>query len=338
MRSYCPPLLQLVLLSVLVLSCKSSGKRFHLEGEIKNLNQGELYVYALDGNKEQTDTIQLEKGRFVYDGACEQRTTLMLVFPNFTEYPVFAEPGGKAKLKGDATNMKEMEISGNDDNEAMTAYRLQVAHAAPPDAKVLTEKFISDHASSPVATYLLRKHYIDTQHPNYTKASSLMAHLRKAQPHAADVAELDKQVKMLLAASVGKRLPAFKLTTIDGNTITEKDYQGPGKTVIIAYAEWSNEGMSMVRRLNQLLKDNKAQFRLLIISLDGNKEKVQRFKEQQELRGQMACPPEMFDAPAVQALSLTTVPDNIIVVNGKIVARSLPIERLENNLTPGQQQ
>ena len=44
MRSYCPPLLQLVLLSVLVLSCKSSGKRFHLEGEIKNLNQGELYV------------------------------------------------------------------------------------------------------------------------------------------------------------------------------------------------------------------------------------------------------------------------------------------------------
>ena len=326
-------LLLLVLLGITLSGCKRHTGRFRLEGKIANLNQGELYVYSLDGGLQQTDTIRLEKGRFVYETDCEHPATLVLVFPNFTEQPLFVTPGGSATLKADATNMKEMEINGGDDNDAMTAYRLQVAHAAPPDAAALTEKFIADHAASPVATYLLRRHYVDTPKPDYGVALRLVKVLQQAQPHSAAVGELARHLQSMHTTQARQPLPRFSLTTLSGERINERWCNEAPRTLIMTYAEWSNEGMSMLRRVNQLLKDNKASFRLLAISLDGDAGIARRLNEQEQMRGAVACPDRLFDEPALQALALTTVPDNIVVERGKIIARSLPADRLEGYLT-----
>ena len=318
---------------ITVTSCGKSGKRFRLEGRMKNLNQGELYVYAQDGSMKQADTIRIDKGRFTYETDCDHPATLIIVFPNFSELPLFTEPGGKATLKADATNMKELEIKGTDNNDAMTAYRLQVAHAAPPDAATLTETFIRDHADMPVATYLLRYHYIDTSKPDYNKAAKLIKALRAAQPHNPEVEMLSKQLQSLQSTAVGQRLPRFTLKTLSGNTLTEKDCMGSGKTVILTYAEWSNEAMSILRRLNQMLKDGRAQFNFIVINLDGDPSAVRRFAEHEQLRAHIACPEGLFEDAAVKALALTTVPDNITVAGGIIKGRSLPAEKLEELLT-----
>ena len=63
-----------------------------MEGRFRNLNQGEFYVYASGKDADGIDTIRVADGRFAYEKALQKKVTLMMVFPNFTEQAIFAEP------------------------------------------------------------------------------------------------------------------------------------------------------------------------------------------------------------------------------------------------------
>lgn len=304
---------------------------FRLEGKLKNINKGEFYVYSTDGSLGGVDTIRVDKGRFVYRTECNLPATLHIVFPNFSIQPLFIEPGGRATMRGDVTNMKELEVKGTDDNEAMTAYRLQVAHASPPDVARLTRKFIEDHTSSAVALHLLRQHYIDTSKPDYELASRLLVMIGKAQPHNKEASELAKHLRQIRSTAEGKSLPAFSMPLLTGGK-ADKALLGQGKSVIMAFAMWSNESLTMLRRLSYMLKNGKASFNLLVVSLDGSSSDVRQLMGGETFRGWYACPALMFDDLAVKALGLRTVPDNIVVHSGRIVRRSLPLEKLEKYL------
>ena len=68
--------------------------------------------------------------------------TLMLVFPNFTEQPIFAQPGKTVDVKGDAYHRKELTVEGTKDNKLMNSFRRQTANASPPEALKYARQFI----------------------------------------------------------------------------------------------------------------------------------------------------------------------------------------------------
>ena len=82
-------------------SCGTDGNHFKIDGRLLNLNQGEFYVYSNDQCVDGIDTIKVQGGRFSYEIPCSSPSTLTIVFPNFSETPVFAEPGKKVKVDGD---------------------------------------------------------------------------------------------------------------------------------------------------------------------------------------------------------------------------------------------
>lgn len=128
-------LLLLFVIALSLCSCGINGKRFKIKGHILNINQGEFYVYDDMGLINGIDTIKVEGGRFTYEMDCERPTTVMLVFPNFSEQPIFAEPGKDASVKGDASHLKELRIEGTKTNETMTKFRSQISNEAPPEIK-----------------------------------------------------------------------------------------------------------------------------------------------------------------------------------------------------------
>ena len=81
------------LLALIMVSCGTDKRHFKIDGRLLNLNQGEFYVYSPDGSLGGVDTIKVQAGRFTYKVECQKEMTLMIVFPNFTEQPVFAAPG-----------------------------------------------------------------------------------------------------------------------------------------------------------------------------------------------------------------------------------------------------
>ena len=57
-------------LILILVSCGVNKDKFKLEGHLLNLNQGEFYIYALDGSIAGFDTIKVEAGRFTYETTC----------------------------------------------------------------------------------------------------------------------------------------------------------------------------------------------------------------------------------------------------------------------------
>ena len=163
------PLMAVVLTLVATLVCTSCGtdsRHFRIDGRLLHLNQGEFYVYSPDGTINGLDTIKVQAGRFSYEVACDRPMTLMIVFPNFTEQPVFAQPGKSVDLKGDASHLKEMTVKGTKDNELMNKFREMLHNAAPPEMKKCAQLFVEDHPESRVGAYLVDRYFIHDANPD----------------------------------------------------------------------------------------------------------------------------------------------------------------------------
>ncbi len=121
-----------ILLTLVLVSCGTRHGQFKIEGRFLNLNQGEFYVYSPDGLIKGIDTIKVDGGHFTYQTACQEEGVLMLVFPNFSEQPIFAESGSSVNIKADASHLKELTVEGTKNNELMTTFRQQIVKSSPP--------------------------------------------------------------------------------------------------------------------------------------------------------------------------------------------------------------
>ena len=62
-------------------ACGSDRHTFLAEGDFKGFNEGELYIYGVDGTFP-LDTVAVVKGHFRFEVPIEDTTLFVLVFPN----------------------------------------------------------------------------------------------------------------------------------------------------------------------------------------------------------------------------------------------------------------
>lgn len=306
------------LLSLLLVSCGSRSGHFKMEGRLLHMNQGELYVYSPDGAIEGMDTIKIQGGRFTYEIPSQHNATLVIVFPNYSTQPIFTEPGEAVEVKADASHLKEMEVEGTDDNELMTKFRKQVASVSPPEELKYAIQFVKDHPESAVSVYLTEKYLIQTEGADYKKAAELVNLMAKEQPKNGTLARLKLQLKGLKSANVGTLLPNFSAKDLNGKTITGAELKG--KTVIInVWASWSYESMDIQRTLNGMAQ--KGQAAVIGICLDATAREARDVIKRDNISFPNICDGQMMESKLIKTLGLNTVPDNIVVKNGKIAER-----------------
>lgn len=313
-----------VLLSALLLlaSCGEDSRHFKIEGRLLQMNSGEFYVYSEDGDINGFDTIKVQGGRFAYEVPCERAMTLTLVFPNFSQIPIFAEPGKTISIDGDASHLKALKIKGSKTNELMSSFREHAANASPPEAKQYAAQFISDHPESPVSIFLLKQYFVAAPMPDYDQAAKLVALMKTKQPENNKLARLEQQVRMLSISCVGKPLPTFTVTDQNGRTISSASLL-KGVTVILVWAQWNYNSTDMMRQLRTLQTDGGKDFRVVAISVDGSKKDVTNYLKMNEMPWTFICTGEMFETKALKQLGLLVIPGNMIVKDGRIVARDL---------------
>ena len=141
---------------VLLTGCEKQRQTFRLEGTFKGFNQGELYICGIDGNFP-LDTVAVVKSKFQYEVALEEPTAFIVIFPNFSEVPVYGEKGAKVTIEGDVSHLREIDVDGTKENEVLTKYRKKTSHQTPPEVALSTEQFIKENPTSPFALYLIRK-------------------------------------------------------------------------------------------------------------------------------------------------------------------------------------
>lgn len=343
------------MLALVLVSCGTRKGYFSLEGRFINLNQGEFYVYSNDGLLGGVDTVKVSGGRFALEIPCTRVGTLMLVFPNFTELPIFAESGGSVEIKGDASHLKQTEITGTDANELMTKFRLATATSSPPETASTAEHFIRDNASSPVALYLLRKYFIvPGKQETLNKAKELVSLILAEQKssdadddknrslfdrnpadkysNSGNAVKADKDIRMLLMASVGNRLPAFSAKSISHGSVSSASLRGK-RAIIYTWATWSYDSENMARRIEEVVNSSEGKATAIGINLCASRKECESAIERCGISSPTVCDEKMFDGDLVNRLGLRLVPGNIIVdAAGRVVARNVNADDIERLL------
>ena len=321
-----------ILLTLIVVSCGAPSGHFRIEGRLRNFNQGEFYVYSPDGGKAGIDTIKVSEGRFAYETRLEEPATFIIVFPNYSEQPVFGESGATATISGDASHLKELEVKGTKTNEQMTEWRLMAGRLMPPEVKREAEDFIKKNPTSPISIYLLRKYFIDNTQPDFKKASLLANIMAKADRNNIQIDLLSKKLLTQKDIEVGNKLPKFSAVDINGKTVSNSDLKGK-LNIVTTWASWSYESQNVQRMLNRNKKEYGSRLGIVSICLDANIKECRRRVTNDSIKWSTVCNGNMWDTPLLKSLAIDNVPGNIVCdADQKIIARNLKADKLEEKI------
>lgn len=275
-------------------SCTDS-RLFRLSGEIENLEQAEFYIYSTDGGLDRLDTIHVSNGTFKWETLLEHEVTFFLVYPNLSQQVIFARPGERIRVVGDASQLRAVNVLGSDENKAYTEFRMEHFSDNPERLEAAIRDYVSAHPDSRVSTYMTGIRNVDAA------AGSGIA--------------------------VGKTLPAITLPpdglTSDGDTIVIE----PGRPVLLTFwASWLRESKDdfffILKAYHQAetLKGEK-KLRPISISLDASVSDYQSTCRYDSLIWESRCYRQLWDTPVVEQLSVTTLPYYILTdADLKIVA------------------
>lgn len=319
------------LLTLILVSCGTDSQHFKIDGRFLHLNQGEFYVYSPDGGLDGLDTIKVEAGRFVFEMPCTRPCILMMVFPNFSEQPIFAEPGKTVSIQGDASHLKEMETTGTKANELMTKFRKQVANLSPPKARELASNFIKDYPDSPLGAYLVSKYYMQLE-PDFKKANQLIETMLPKQEKNGYLIRLHQLAQSLSKSSLNGKLPTFKATDINGKTVSSTTLSQAKVSVISLWSSWNYDSMSMQRELKTLKHKSGNQLQILSISIDASLSDCKNIIQRDSISWPNICDGEMMDGNLIRNIGFASIPDNMIIHQGKIVGQGLNIQQLREKI------
>lgn len=308
-----------------------------LKGEIKGLGNDTLYIYGTDKLYNRMDTLIVKDDKFSAELYTDTLVSTWLQFSDGTEYPLYLNRGDKIQIKGSATELSSLEITGNEPNNEFTAFQKDLRGLGKPSDKVLEEKaeaFISNHHSSLVSIYLLDRYFVQKPQPDFNlimKLTDRMTGKLKDRPY---VDELLDRIQEEEKVSIGKTAPYFHLRNAKGKNISRSDFKD--KYLLVHFwASWDQQSREANAELRQLYKKEQKNkdFALWGISLDIDKEAWKEAIKKDTLDWEQTCDFSGWNTEAVKQFAIQSVPANILLnPSGKIEGKNLSKEAIEKRL------
>lgn len=316
---------------LLFLSCTDHPKEVWLEGEFEHLEQGEFLIYSSDEALDRVDTLRIQEGSFSYKLPTLETATLHILYPNQSELVVFGNPGADITIKGDAQNLSEVEVSGSEDNECYTDFRLETNGKSANEAREIARNYILEHPTLTMSRHLFTTYYLCDELASAEEATVLYDSLCRACPDDLALSKLATHVRALGTLRVGEPLPDFSLTLKAGHggngtedsTITRDDYKG--KLLLIAFwASWKSGSKSVIfrsRKLRRELKGKGKSIELISYSLDASEKMLSINEQRDSIDWPSYCDYLSFSSPLVQQWGIRELPFLILVTpDGRIAA------------------
>ncbi len=321
----------LSLLFLLVASCSLPKDRVRIEGSYKNLGDAEFYIYDETGAEGAADTIAIREGKFTFERPLEKSCVLTLLFPNFSEIRLVAEPGKTITVKGDASQLMKTEIAGTEENEALTRFRLENNTRPNGDQLLAAAQYIRSHADRLSSQALFMQYFARAEQFDH-RTGELLKALRRAQPNNSALIALERQLTPMTTTTVGASLPDIAATDIDGRTVRTADYGGR-PLLVLFWASWNNDCRQLATAVRRCRTAYGNRFDVLTLSFDFSSVTTRRRAKTDSLPGSIVCDGSSFGSPLATKLGVRYVPGLLLVdKNKKIVARDLPPEQLYNAL------
>lgn len=322
----------LALLVTLLAACSQPKDQFRFSGHIDGVNQAEIYVYSDDGSIAGVDTIHIAGGDFDYRRTLTRPAVLIILYPNFSQTYVVAEPGAHVKMKGNAARLSEADISGTKENEALTDFRRQIVGKPDGDARLAATQFIRTNKTTLAAYAVFKRYFATAAQPDVAATLSLLADLTAAQPHNAALAGMAGRLREQLALAPGQRLPAFNLRDVDNRPVSAATFAG--RPLVVAFAAtWSADVEALTGALANIRRAYGSRVGLLVVSLDADAATCRDRLRRDSLAVPAVCDGRAFAGPVARTFAVDRVPGNLVVdAGGRIVARNVDAGLLQQRV------
>ncbi len=326
-----------VSLLVLVACGKKPTNALSLTGEIKGLGTDTLYIYGTDLLYGHTDTLVVREDRFAAELDIDTLTAAWLQFSNGMRYPIYLDKGKKLNVKGSAGDMESIEITGNLQNDELTAFHRELAELAQPSAKAKQEKaeaYIRSHPTSLVSIHLLEKYFVQTAQPDYSHIHTLINSLAgtlRDQPYITglleDVQNAEKVVEHRIA-------PFIQMNNDKGERITRNSFKN--KYLLIHFwASWDSQSMQMNQELRRIYRQERKNedFAMWGISLDLDRQAWKDAIRRDTLSWEQCCSFNGWNSQPVKQVAITSLPANLLLnPSGRIEGKNLDAAAIEKKL------
>jgi hypothetical protein len=302
-----------IFIAFTLLSCGGTEGRFRLVGEFEHLRQGEFYIYSNDGGTKRLDTLRLELGEFEYETDLDGEATYYLLYPNFSEQVIFGASGDVVKVKGDARNLKRVEVTGSQPNDEMTRFRLSHIGKSAKEVRQAAADFIKNQPASPVSVFLFKQYFLLDTNTEETELIALYQQLCQAQPEDLHLLQWQSDVESLTKRlAVGDTLPEFRLMMKDSAEVKSSDFKG--KNLLINFwASWESESSAAMFRIKRIRRDNPGKIEFVSISLDVNKTSLKNIERIDSVVWPSYCDLMGWGSPALKQFYVPSIPYYILV-------------------------
>lgn len=316
-------LLLSVMALLLLAACGPAKDRVRIEGTLSGVNDAEFYVYSEDGAFDGIDTIRISDGKFTYERKLSAPAVLTLLYPNFTQTYIVAEPGHTVKMKGDAAKIGESQITGTEQNELLSDFRTKHSNEPANMQKLAAAQFVRENANTLAAVAVFRKYFANQQNPDAAMALKLLDVLKKAQPKERAVTYVDNFFRPIFQNGLGQQLPDFTAEAIDGRKVSASAYRGK-RLVIACVGSWQSDSRPMLVQLRRKLRTLGGKWQCLVVSLDVDREMMRANLQADSIQCPIICDRQAFESPLVKQLGLHYVPSLMLVdEQGRIIQRDV---------------
>ena len=291
-----------------------------MKGSIKNVNQVDLYVFAEGVHNPRIDTIRVRGGEFTYERKVSQTEILTLLFPNFSEIQLVAEPGTNLELRADASNLSGIIVKGTKENELLTEFSHATNGKKESEKRLAAQQFIYDNVATQAAVAVFREQFVKTLNPILSEAQPLLDTLSAAQPNNELLHSMLTRFLPQLSSSVGQNLPTFEEVSLTGDTLTNKQFEGKPLAIAI-WSSWVRDVRKHLRNLDHLQKTYGEDINFLLISLDASRIDCERYLKYDTVHAPIICDQQAMQSPLVSTFGVRQMPEFILVDKKGIITK-----------------
>lgn len=318
--------------ALLFCACGPSGNHFKIEGRLKGMQPGEIYIYSLSGPNARFDTLKVKNGSFVYEGTADAPTPYVLVFQNGLEQVVFVDGGRTLEYSASANDMRNYQVKGSDENKLLNEFRAETASMTQVKLKAAARAFIEGHPASPVSVYMLDKYFVQDSEIAYAELLQLTQLLKSNQKNNVYLIDLETNVKALQGADVGKSIPKLRLTTKTGKEVSLGEIAKP-YLLVGFWATWLTNAWDMMSTLRRFTTDYSSSLQVLAVSLDTQIYKWEEFVRTDSLTLDNVCDGKCWDSEPVRKFGVRELPYYVLCdKKGKILFRGNTVEDMTRDI------
>lgn len=359
----------LIIISILLFSCKNDKNSIALKGDISNLDDPEVLVSYFAADTFTIDTITSNKqGKFTYKNTIDTLTVFSLYFNNqSSSVMVFANPNDKISIKGDAQISDLIKVNGNEINDELSLFKesnkdlleqrtlllrnLKEEKESNPTSndrilantdniakinsfnKELTlnaEEYVKKNPTKMSSLILINEFFANSENPN--GLGRVMEYMQGDVLKSKMGLKLKAYSEKINRSAEGTSMPYFRLVDKTGDTIQAYDYRG--KYLLLSFISTTGiDSRETIKSLKQTYKNiNRDSVEFISIYIDSDIYPIE-YIENDSIQWTVIPETKSWASDIVEAYNIEFIPNNILISPAGIISdRNVPAIAVENAL------